>query len=124
MLLDPRFAGSDPPEGCGFLKAIKIRSTPSLERKVNLSSPCRKILRHVKEPSKYERDTSSGKIHNFLCQVLLRCCWMALLVELPQSSGEGIESFSFLDIVPPWLSMLTYHVGVNKRPVGGRSSET
>jgi hypothetical protein len=29
LLLDPRFAGSKPSEGGGFLKAIKNRSTPS-----------------------------------------------------------------------------------------------
>jgi hypothetical protein len=28
------------------------------------------------------------------------------------------------DIIPPWFYMLVYHLGVNNRPVGGRSSET
>jgi hypothetical protein len=28
-----------------------------------------------------------------------------------------------VNIIPPWLSTLTYHRGMNNRPVGGRSSE-
>jgi hypothetical protein len=32
--------------------------------------------------------------------------------------------FSPVNIVPPWLSMLIYHLGMNNRPAGGRSSET
>jgi hypothetical protein len=48
--LDPRFAGSNPAEDDGFLKAIKISSTASLGGEVKPSAPCRKILRHVKEP--------------------------------------------------------------------------
>jgi hypothetical protein len=27
-------------------------------------------------------------------------------------------------IIPPWLSILTYHRGMNKRPVDGLSAET
>jgi hypothetical protein len=34
------------------------------------------------------------------------------------------QEFSFVDIIiPPWFSMLLYHVVMNNRPVGGRSSE-
>jgi hypothetical protein len=35
----------------GFLRAIKIPSTPSLGREVKAEVPCRRILRHVKNPS-------------------------------------------------------------------------
>jgi hypothetical protein len=34
------------------------------------------------------------------------------------------ESSFPVDIIPPWFSMLIHHLGINKRPVGGRSSET
>jgi hypothetical protein len=34
------------------------------------------------------------------------------------------NQFSPVDIIPPCLSMLFYHLGMNNRPVGGRSSET
>jgi hypothetical protein len=39
-----------PAEGDGFLRAIKILSTPSFGGKVKPLAPCRKILRHVKVP--------------------------------------------------------------------------
>jgi hypothetical protein len=35
-----------------FLRAIKIRSTTSFGEEVKPSAPCRKILRHVKNPFK------------------------------------------------------------------------
>jgi hypothetical protein len=38
--------------GDGFLRAIKIRSTPSFGREVKPWAPCRNILRHVKNNSK------------------------------------------------------------------------
>jgi hypothetical protein len=34
------------------------------------------------------------------------------------------EFFSFGIIIPPWLSIVIYHLGMNNTPVGGRSSET
>jgi hypothetical protein len=60
LTLDPRFAGVNPTESDGFLRlrAIKIRSTPSFGGEVKQSAPRRKIERNVKNPSKYERDSS------------------------------------------------------------------
>jgi hypothetical protein len=40
----------------GFLRAIKIRSTPFFGWKVKPVVPCRKILRHVKDILKYHGD--------------------------------------------------------------------
>jgi hypothetical protein len=34
------------------------------------------------------------------------------------------SSVSPVNIIPPWLSTLVYHLGINNRPVSGRSSET
>jgi hypothetical protein len=34
------------------------------------------------------------------------------------------QEISPVDIIPPWFSMLIYHMGVNNRPFCGRSSET
>jgi hypothetical protein len=48
--LDPRFAGSNPAEDDGFLKAIKIRSPTSFGGEIKPAVPRRKGLRHVKEP--------------------------------------------------------------------------
>jgi hypothetical protein len=56
--LDPRFVGSNPAEGDGFLRAIKFRNTNSFEGEGKPSAPYCKVSRHVKYPSKYERDTS------------------------------------------------------------------
>jgi hypothetical protein len=50
--LDPRFAGSNPAESDEFLWVIKIHSMPCFGEEVELSAPCHKILRHVKEPLK------------------------------------------------------------------------
>jgi hypothetical protein len=44
--LGPRLAGSNPAEGDGFLKAIKIHR---IGGEVKPSAPCHKNLRHVKE---------------------------------------------------------------------------
>jgi hypothetical protein len=46
----PKGHGFKPGRGDGFLKAIKVRSTPSFEWEVK-----RKILRHVKETLRYLR---------------------------------------------------------------------
>jgi hypothetical protein len=35
-----------------FLRAIKIRSTPTIGEEVKPSALCRKILRHIKDPFK------------------------------------------------------------------------
>jgi hypothetical protein len=48
LSLHPRFAGSKPAEDDEFLMAIKIRITTSFGGEVKPSTPCRKILRHVK----------------------------------------------------------------------------
>jgi hypothetical protein len=47
--------GFEPGQGDGFLRAIKIRSTPSFEREVKPEVP-RKILRHVKDLLKSHGD--------------------------------------------------------------------
>jgi hypothetical protein len=49
FLLDKRFAGSDPAENDGSLRAIKIHWTTFFGGEVKQSVPLRKILRHVEE---------------------------------------------------------------------------
>jgi hypothetical protein len=46
----------EPGQGDGFLRAIKIRSTPSFGGEVKPEVPCRKILRHVKDLMKHHGD--------------------------------------------------------------------
>jgi hypothetical protein len=55
--LDPRFADSNPAEDDGILRAIKLRRTNSFGR--DASRQFHAVdLRHVKEPYKYESETS------------------------------------------------------------------
>jgi hypothetical protein len=44
----PKGCGFKPGKGYGFLRVIKIRSTPSFRWEVKAEVPCRKILQHVK----------------------------------------------------------------------------
>jgi hypothetical protein len=50
----PRGRGLKPSLGDGFLRTIKIRSTPSFGWDVKPEVPC-KILRNVKDPLRYFR---------------------------------------------------------------------
>jgi hypothetical protein len=52
----PKGCGFEPSQGDGFLRAIKIRSTPSFGWEVKPEVPCRKILRHVKDLFKPQGD--------------------------------------------------------------------
>jgi hypothetical protein len=52
----PKGIRFEPCQGDGFLRAIKIRSTPSFGWEVEPEVPCRKILRHVKELLKTNGD--------------------------------------------------------------------
>jgi hypothetical protein len=51
----PKGRGFKPGKGDGFLREIKIRSTPSFGWEVKPEVPCRKILQHVKETLRYFR---------------------------------------------------------------------
>jgi hypothetical protein len=58
MPLESRFAGQYPADNDGFLKSIKIRNTAVFGGEVKPSASCRDILRHVKYPLRYDRDTN------------------------------------------------------------------
>jgi hypothetical protein len=47
LAIGPKFTGSNLAEGDGFLRAIKIRSSPSFEVKAKLVAPCRKVKCNV-----------------------------------------------------------------------------
>jgi hypothetical protein len=51
----PKVHGFKPGQGDEFLRAIKIRSTPSFGWEVKPEVQCRKILRHVKDQLRYFR---------------------------------------------------------------------
>jgi hypothetical protein len=70
-------SGSNPAEGDGFLRAIKIRSQTSFGREVKPSAPCRRILRHVKYPLRYDSDTdwqNSGAISRQISPRFVSTC--------------------------------------------------
>jgi hypothetical protein len=51
----PKGCGFKPSKGDGFLRAIKIRSTPSFGWEVKPEVPWRKMLQHVKYQLTYQR---------------------------------------------------------------------
>jgi hypothetical protein len=52
----PKSRGFEPGQGNGFLRVIKIHSTPSFGWEVKPEFPCRKILRHLKDLLKFHGD--------------------------------------------------------------------
>jgi hypothetical protein len=68
--LDTTLVDSNPIEGDGFLRGIKIRSPPSFRGEVKPSTPCFIFCDMLKNLSTYESYTSLGKIHNFVSQFL------------------------------------------------------
>jgi hypothetical protein len=51
----PKGRGFKPGRSDGFLRVIKIRSTPSFGWEVKPEIPCRKVLRHVADPLRHFR---------------------------------------------------------------------
>jgi hypothetical protein len=51
----PKDRGFKPSRCDEFLRAMKIRSTPSFGWEGKPEVPCRKVLRHVKDPLRYFR---------------------------------------------------------------------
>jgi hypothetical protein len=71
------FTGSNSAESDGLLRTIKIRSTTSFGGEEKPSAPCRKILRHVKDPLRNDRDTdrqNSAAISRPVFPGSLLCC--------------------------------------------------
>jgi hypothetical protein len=50
LSIGPMVRGFKPGRGRRILRAIKVRSTPSVAGEVKPSAKCRKILRRVKDP--------------------------------------------------------------------------
>jgi hypothetical protein len=74
--LGQRFIGSNLDKDDGFLRTIKIHSMASFRGAGKPLVPCCKILRHVKEPYRYEKIYFIGKIHShFSTSFTARCFW-------------------------------------------------
>jgi hypothetical protein len=90
--LDPRFAGSDPAEGDRFLRAIKIRSTPSFGKEVKPSAPRRKILRLAKSLFEvlikiFHKAEIIISFASSSCFATKRLCWQDFQRALVDESG-------------------------------------
>jgi hypothetical protein len=83
----PKGRGFEPGEGNGFLRAIKIRSTPSFGSEVKPKVPCHKILRHVKDLLKSHGDGQTK--FSFPSPILLLTPEMSLLTGPPDSTGSS-----------------------------------
>jgi hypothetical protein len=81
----PKGRGFKHGRGDGFLRAIKIRSTPSIGWEVKLEVPCHKILRHVKDSLRYQNS------HSFVSSFYLP--QVSVLVGLPESSDGRVRSY-------------------------------
>jgi hypothetical protein len=106
----PKGRGFKPGRGDGFLRAIKIGSTPSFGWEVK---PCRKIIRHVKHPwgtSDTDKQNSHSFVHSYYFPQ------MSLLVGLPESSGGRVSRHH--NQHGSSCSNMTWRM--NNRPAGGR----
>jgi hypothetical protein len=54
----PKVCGFKSSQGNGFLRVIKICSTPSFEGETKLEAPCCKSLWNIKDLCEYERNIS------------------------------------------------------------------
>jgi hypothetical protein len=120
----PKVLGFKPCRGGEFLWSIKINSTLSFRWEVKQDAPCRKILRHVKDPLRYFR-YSTDKIFTPLT-IPPTNCEVTQLVGLPERFGGRVKSFPkpASSSSSPWLSTYTYHRGMNNSSIGSRGSET
>jgi hypothetical protein len=107
--LDPRFTDSNPAEGGGFLKAIKIRSTLSFGGEVKPSAHVARLYSMLQIPSKNERRYLVSPNSSFSSPVfpdlLLDGCWYDYQRVVVH------ELVVPVDIIPPWYSMPVYHLG-------------
>jgi hypothetical protein len=82
-----------PAKDDGFLRAIKVRSTTSFGQEVKPAVPCRKILRHVKDPYKVWKEilrmqNSAIFSLSFSWFAAGYLCWL-----LPESSGGWLRNY-------------------------------
>jgi hypothetical protein len=91
LVFYPRFAGSNLAESDEFLRAIRICSLTSFSGKVKPLVPSRKILQHVKDPLRHDRDSDGQNSAAISCTVFLsfaiRCLCCNQSRELVDESG-------------------------------------
>jgi hypothetical protein len=119
-----KIRGFRPCRGEGFLRAIKIRNTPSLWGGLAgdpMSQDFTACKNHLQVLTKILHEASLS----FLSSIPFACYHMTLLVGLPESSGGRVRRFPLSTLSfqhGPQCSCITW--GMNNRPLGGCNSET
>jgi hypothetical protein len=121
LVIGPKVRAFEPCRGDGFLKALKIRCTPSFGGDVKLEAPCRNILWHINEMYEVRKRYFVDKIRNFLRpyppDLLLDDWWQDCQRALVDESGI----FSVSTSLHHGSQCSYYHLGMNN---DGCSSET
>jgi hypothetical protein len=90
----------EPSQGDGFLRAIKIRSTPSFGCQVKPEVPCRKILWHVKDLLKSHGEGQTK--FSFPSPILLLALEISLLTGQTEIMVAARTELAPVDTIIPW----------------------
>jgi hypothetical protein len=99
LAVGSKVLGFKPDQSDRFLKAIKIRSTPSSGEEIKPEAPCRKILRHLQITFKYKQKYFARLNSSFPSSVFPDCYQMSagrIVLDLWWMNQE----FSSVDINP------------------------
>jgi hypothetical protein len=122
IAIRPKFRGFRPGRGCGFLRAIKISSTPFFGGEVKPQAPY-KILRHVKNLLQIR--TNIVRKDRFIIPFSRPYCFgTKCLIGLPESCDEQIARFPLSTSFHRGSPCSYITCEMNSRPVVARSSET
>jgi hypothetical protein len=124
LVTGPIGRGFEPDRGNGFLRAIKIYSTPSFGWEVKPEVLCHKISWHVKHLLKSHGDRETK--FSFPSSIFLLASEMSLLTGLPHSTGGCqsalVDELGPVNTITPWYTSLS--PGDEQKARTGRSSET
>jgi hypothetical protein len=90
-----------PGRGVGYLRTIKVCSTPSFRREVKTSHPCRKILWQEGKKNIFRR-----QIHHFL-RTYTDLIPDGSAGRITRSTLWANQEFSSVDIILRWSHMIT-----------------
>jgi predicted nucleic acid-binding Zn ribbon protein len=94
--------GKNPANDNGLLRAIKVCSTPSFRGEVKPSARCHEILWHVKKKPQSMKEI----FHKAKFSISF-----ATASRIAREVWWKNKEFSPASIIPPWFSMLIYHLG-------------
>jgi hypothetical protein len=111
LAIGPKVHGIKTSRRNGYLRMIKIRSTPTFGVGIKTKASCLNILRHVKK--------TLASINKNILQGQILIPFSRFPCLLPDDSTGRIakevywtnKEFSPVDTIPPWVSMLIYHQG-------------